>query len=104
MKKSNILALVAYKIGILYMLDWLLFVEKNNDLVDDFPTLKEKYIARFPDVIKPLLETNPQPAAILFTLLFCCSGIVFIRNNNLVFKILGITSFLFAFWNLFSIM
>jgi hypothetical protein len=85
-------------------LDWLLFVEKNNDLVDDFPTLKEKYIARFPDVIKPLLETNPQPAAILFTLLFCCSGIVFIRNNNLVFKILGITSFLFAFWNLFSIM
>jgi hypothetical protein len=104
MKKSNILALVAYKIGILYMLDWLLFVEKNNDLVDDFPTLKERYIARFPDVIKPLLETNPQPAAILFTLLFCSSGIVFIRNNNLVFKILGITSFLFAFWNLFSIM
>jgi hypothetical protein len=104
MKKSNILALVAYKIGILYMLDWLLFVEKNNDLVDDFPTLKEKYIARFPDVIKPLLEANPQPAAILFTLLFCICGIVFIRNNNLVFKILGITSFLFAFWNLFSIM
>jgi len=43
MKRSNILALVAYKIGILYMLDWLLFVEKNNHLVDDFPTLKAKY-------------------------------------------------------------
>jgi hypothetical protein len=104
MKRSNILALVAYKIGILYMLDWLLFVEKNNDLVDDFPTLKEKYIARFPDVIKPLLETNPQPAALLFTLLFCASGLVFMRNNSNVYKIIGITSFLFAFWNLFSIM
>ena len=104
MKRSNILALVAYKIGILYMLDWLLFVDKNNNLVDDFPTLKAKYIARFPDVIKPSLETNPQPAALLFTLLFCASGLVFMRNNNLVFKILGITSFLFAFWNLFSVM
>jgi hypothetical protein len=104
MKRSNILALVAYKIGILYMLDWLLFVEKNNDLVDDFPTLKAKYVARFPDFIQPLLERNPQPAALLFTLLFCASGLVFMRNNNLVFKILGITSFLFAFWNLFSVM
>jgi hypothetical protein len=104
MKKKNSIALFFYAFGIIYLLDWIIFVEKNDDLYDDFPTMKAKYIARFPDILKPLLETNPQPAAILFTILFSLCGMQFIRNKGIPFKILGATSFLLAFWNLFSIM
>ena len=104
MKNKNILAISFFTFGILYMLDWIIFFEKNDDLFDDFNTMKAKYVARLPDSLKPLIETNPQPAAIIFTLLFCLCGIVLIKNKEITFKILGTTSFIFAFWNLFSIM
>ena len=101
---KNTIASFFYIFGILYLLDWIIFVEKNDDLYDDFPTMKAKYVARFPDILKPLIEVNPQPAAIIFTLLFCVCGLIFIRNNGINYKIIGMSSFLLAFWNLFSIM
>ena len=104
MNKQNILALFFYTSGILYMLDWIIFVKKNDDLYDDLPTMKAKYVAEFPDAFKPLIETNPQPAAIIITILFSLCGIVLIRNKSATFKILGTTSFILAVWNLFSIM
>ena len=103
-KKTNILALFFYAFGVVYLMDWIIFAERNDDLHDDFPALKAKYVARFPDFLKPLIETNPQPAAIIFTILFSVCGIILVQNRNIILKILGATSFLFAFWNLFSIM
>ena len=98
------LAFFFYIIGITVIIDWFNFVEKNNDLYDDFPELKTKYINRFPEYIKPLFELNPQPAAIIFFVIFTISGIIFLRQKQKTFNVIAITSFIFAFWNLFSIM
>ncbi len=104
MKKRIVLALITCIVGIIYILDWIIFAEQNVDLHDDFPALKAKYVSRFPEFIKPLIESNPQPAAILFAILFALCGAVFIRENKVIFKVLAVTSFILAFWNLFSIM
>lgn len=104
MKKTTILALIIYAFGIVYMLDWIIFATQNDALHDDFPALKAKYVSRFPEFIKPMIESNPQPAAILFAILFALCGVVFIRENKVIFKVLAVTSFILAFWNLFSIM
>ncbi len=98
------LAFTLYIIGIAVIIDWILFCEKNTDLYDDFIGLKAKYINRFPDFIKPFFNLHPQPAAIFFALGFIIAGIIFIKQNQRIYKILAITSFLFGAWNLFSIM
>jgi hypothetical protein len=104
MKKLLPLAFILYITGIAGIADWIIFCERNNDLYDDFIDLKAKYINRFPDFTKPFFSLNPQPAAIFFTLGFIMAGIIFIKQNQRIYKILAITSFLFGAWNLFSIM
>ena len=104
MKKLLPLAFILYITGVAVIIDWILFCERNSDLYDDFIDLKSKYINRFPDFAKPFFSLNPQPAAIFFVIGFIIAGIIFIKQNQLIYKILAITSFLFGAWNLFSIM
>lgn len=104
MKKAIIPTLFFFICGIAYMLDWIIFAEKNNDLYDGFPELKAKYVSRFPEALHLLFENNPQPAAILAFIVFTVCGFVFFKNNTIIFKVLGVIAFLLAFWNLFSIM
>ena len=103
MRKINFVGIIFYVLGICYISDWIIFINNNDDLYDDFPTLKEKYIERFPDFAKPLIYLNPQPAAIICAIFFVTSGYIFIRSNSIFFKILAITSFIFSAWNLLSI-
>lgn len=104
MKKIDILALSLYALGLVYLLDWFLFVGNNDPLADDFVALKAKYVARFPEALQPMVENDPQPAAILFVLVFGFCGFLFVRKEHVGFRILGVTAFLLAFWNWFSIM
>ena len=97
-------AVLFYAIGVVVIIDWFIFLEKHNDLYDDFPELKTKYISRFPAYLKSLFELNPQPAAIIFFFTFTVSGIIFLQQKHKGYTILAVTSFIFGMWNLFSIM
>lgn len=104
MKKIDFLLLSLYMTGVIYMADWLLFCEQNDQYFDDFPTMKTIYVNRFPEFVQPLLTKTPQPAAIIFTIVFLVCGAVFIRRKALALRILAIMAFIFGLWNLFSIM
>lgn len=105
MKKRIYIALIIYLVGLINIIDWYVFWYQNETLaLQDFKSLKVKYIERFPEIIKPLYSNNPQPAAIIFIIVLVIAGIIFISEKKTIYTILGITSFLFAFQNLFSIM
>lgn len=105
MRKRLIFAIIFYVTGILNIIDWYVFWYQNEDLtLNSFNVLKVKYIERFPSLLRPLFELNPQPVAIVFILLFLYSAIIFFTEKKMIFKIFGVTSILFLLQNLFSIM
>jgi hypothetical protein len=105
MRKRLIFAIIFYVTGILNIIDWYVFWYQNEDLaLNSFNVLKVKYIERFPSLLRPLFELNPQPVAIVFILLFLYSAIIFFTEKKIIFKIFGLTSILFLLQNLFSIM
>ncbi len=105
MKKRIYIALILYLLGLINIIDWYVFCYQNETLASqDFKSLKAKYIERFPDIFKPLYSYNPQPTAFIYIIILVISGVIFINEKKTIFTILAITSFLFAFQNLFSIM
>lgn len=105
MKKRIFIAVILYLIGLINIIDWYVFWYQNETLaLKDFKLLKVKYIERFPDIIKPFYSINPQPAAVIFFITLIFSGIIFVCEKKTIYLILGVTSFLFALQNLFSIM
>lgn len=105
MKKRLYIAFILYLAGLMNITDWYAFAYRNHELLkQDFLLLKAKYIDRFPDIIKPLYAINPQPIALIFTATLIISGIIFINEKKTIYTILGISSFLFAFQHLFSVM
>lgn len=100
-----IIAFALYFLGIAKIIDWLIFCSQNRALKEkDYPIFITKYETKFPTWLQPLFNTRPDLAAIISVVFFAISGMVFINQKNLFYKILGATAFLFSFWNLFSLM
>lgn len=105
MKLRNIIASLLYLIGICKIVDWFIFWEKNKELaLSDYPQLKEKFISRFSTSLQPLFSKNPEPATIICIVFFTIAGIIFLKEHKTIFKVIAISAFFFAFWNLFSVM
>ena len=105
MKVRIFIAFIFYATGLLKIIDWFVFWNRNKSLVlTNRSQFLSDYIERFPQFIKPLFYGKPEPAALVCTILFSLSGLLFLKLKNPVFKILAISAFIFSFWNLFSIM
>jgi len=105
MKKLLRLAFVLYTIGILSIVDWIVFWNRNSQLVTkDYTVFKQKYIDHFPEILQPLYLLRPEPAIILIILFFVFAGIIFLKQYRTIYIVLSITSFAFAMWNIFSLM
>lgn len=105
MKKRILLALLMFTIGLVKIIDWFIFWEKNKEIaLRNFQELKIKFISRFPDFLKPLFIKNPEPATLISIVLFTMAGIIFLKEKNIFYRVLAIMSFIFGFWNLFSLM
>ena len=86
------------------MIDWFIFREMNGHLVSDAHAMEEQYIARFPALLQPLFGGKPEPATIICVLLFTISGLMLWAEEELWPKVVALTAFIFAFWNLFLLM
>jgi hypothetical protein len=107
MKKSRLLiglAFILYILGVLKIIHWNWYWNNNNEqrqqnyfkFIENYRESISKYI--------PAYKEYPYMLEIISVFIFCIAGYIFIKQKTLFFKILAISSFLLAFWNLFSLM
>ncbi len=100
-----LLSFTLYLIGVSKIVDWFIFCNQNRELKNDnYSAFIAKYHNHFPSSIEPLFNARPEPAALISVVIFSIAGIIFLKTKSLFYKILAISSFVFAFWNLFSVM
>lgn len=103
--KKLLFAFVLYAIGVAKIVDWILFWNSNKSLaLNNRNLFLEKYYNRFPNFIQPIIASKYPLEEFIFLAIFIIAGIIFWRKKHLLFKIIAITAFLFAFWHLFSIL
>ncbi len=101
MKKFYLyLAFILYVTGVAVIIDWFFFWENNYN--GSFKELKRNYINHFPDLLQAFF--NSRLSAVFFMVSFIFAGIILIKQKHFVYKIIGVTSLIFALWNLFTIM
>ena len=101
MKKIYLcLAFVLYAVGVFVIVDWIVFAE--NDQSDSFYELKAIYISHFPEFLQSFF--NERLSALVFVFTFTVAGLIFLDHKSRGYRILGISSFLLAFWEIFSLM
>lgn len=105
MKGKHLVAFFLFMLGSAKIIDWFVFCEKNRQLKsENYEAFKIRYVAHFPDWLKPLFNSRPEIAATISVALFVIAGFLFLKAESMFFRVLAIVSFLLAFWNLFSIM
>jgi len=102
MKSKILIAFILLLVGLVYVVDWIIFSTREENESMPWEDFKIKYYKRFPEVLRSLIETP------LFTLLiilcFVSAGIIFVNKKQRAYLILGWFSFLMAGWQLFSLM
>jgi hypothetical protein len=105
MKIKLIFAYLLFGIGTAKIVDWFIFWGENKELaLRNRNIFIAKYVERFPDFFKPLFDTNFLLDALLSIIMFVIAGTIFLKEKKVVYSILAIVSFIFAFLNLFSLM
>jgi hypothetical protein len=100
-----ITAFLFYILGLAKIIDWFVFSSQNRALKNsNYDLFITKYENKFPSWLQPLFNTAPDLAAIISIATFTIAGLIFIREKGTIYSILGVTSFVFAFLNLFSLM
>ena len=93
-------ALVFFLVGVYIFIDWVVFWE--NYYNGDFHEFQKKYIEHFPVFLQSFFDSRLSTLFSIFT--FALSGYIFLNQKYIAYKILAITSFIFAAWNLFTLM
>jgi hypothetical protein len=105
MKVKLIAAFLFYVLGLAKIIDWFVFSNQNRELKNrDYELFITKYENKFPNWLQPLFNTAPDLAAVISIVTFTIAGFIFINKKGTLYSILGVTSFIFAFLNLFSLM
>ncbi len=99
-KHYLILAFVFFIASVFALVDWIIFWETNYQ--GDFPELREAYINHFPNVLQPFF--NSKLSTFFFVLASSAAGSIFLKQQHLIYKLLAASSFLLAFWYLFTLM
>ncbi len=99
-KPYLITAFVFFLGAVSVLLDWIIFWEINYQ--GNFPKLREAYINHFPNFLQPFF--NSKFSTFFFVLASSAAGLIFLKQQHLIYKLLAASSFLLAFWYLFTLM
>jgi hypothetical protein len=101
---SILLAFLLYIVGVMKIIHWNAFWSNNEELRKrDYFRFIDKYREEIASYI-PQYKQFPHMLEVLSIVLFCISGFISFSQKSTVLKVFGITAFLLAFWNLFSLM
>ena len=99
-KPYLITAFVFFLGAVSVLLDWIIFWEINYQ--GNFPKLSEGYIKHFPNFLQPFF--NSKLSTFFFVLASSAAGSIFLKQQHLIYKLLAASSYLLAFWYLFTLM
>jgi hypothetical protein len=103
MKTKILIAFILLFIGLVYVVDWIIFSTQSENEKMPWEAFKIKYYKRFPEALQSLLLS--YPVLTYFSMFFFgIAGLIFINEKSKVYFILGIFSFVMAGWQLFSLM
>lgn len=98
-------AFILFATGTATLVDWIIFWEQNKELaLKNRKVFIDKYVGRFPDFLERLFTARFPWDPVLLMVLFSIAGLIFVKQKRRAYMVLGIVSFLFAFWNLFTLM
>ncbi len=103
MKIKLIVAFIFFLVGMVNLVDWILFSVRDENKSMNWEDFKLKYLNRLPAFLQPFYE-RPILSTSIFIVLFSIAGLIFIKEDRKIFKALGIVSFVLGFWELFSLM
>lgn len=105
MKISILLGIFLYILGLVKLIDWFIFWNRNKQIaLTNYNLFKLNYFNHFPDILKPIIGLNHEIGTYLSLIIFVISGFLFHKESHRFWKILSISSFILAGWNLFSLM
>jgi hypothetical protein len=105
MKYLTGIAVLFYLPGLLKIIDWFIFWHNNEAIaLSNRQAFMQLYVQRFPGPLQLLFRGRPEPATLISIFLFLFSGIVFYKTPGKWMKALAISAFVFACWNIFSLM
>ena len=102
MKIKTTIAIFLFAIGLLSIVDWIIFTVQFKTL--EFNEIKAKYIERLPNFIQSFYANSTGLVTLFFMLCLVIAGFLFIKETNKFFKLIGVIAFTLAFWELFSLM
>lgn len=105
MKSKIAIAFVLLAIGLVDVVDWIIFSTRPAYRNLDWDAFKIKYVQHLPTWLQRL-KKNPLISTITLFLFFLAAGLIFMnaRKQGTAYLILAIFSFILAFWMLFSLM
>lgn len=104
MKLKLVFATILYLTAFLQLTDWVIFSAKNSNLaLRDSAQYKRDFVSRFSEPLQPLFSTYGNLTTSITIAFFIIAGIIFLRQRKTMFKLIAITAFAFAFWDLFSL-
>ena|SRR5690606_4060711 len=93
-------AFVFFIAAVSVLLDWIIFWKTNYQ--GNFQELRNDYLNHFPNFLQPFF--NLKFSTFFFALASAAAGWIFLKQQQLVYKLLAVSSFLLAFWYLFTLM
>lgn len=103
MKHSKpITALLLLIVGLIYMIDWIVFSTKPENSAMSWVEFQAKYIDRFPEGVRWFFEG--QLSTVVALLILGVAGLLFLNLKGRGYLFLGIFSMVLAGWQLFSLM
>lgn len=103
MRTKIVFAFLFFTLGLLQLLDWILFSIHTENEKLSLSELHAVYVAHFPGWLQPYFQ-HPVISTLGCMLLFAAASVLFISIRKKIFLVLAIISFVLAFWQLFSLM
>ena len=94
------MAFTFYVGGVAVIIDWYIFWQNNYQ--GNFEELKIKYVNHFPYFTQAFFAS--RISTLFFMLTFIFAGVDFIKQKHIAYKVISITSFIFALWKLYTLL
>jgi hypothetical protein len=103
MRIKIVIAIFLLALGLIQLIDWIIFAIRTENEKLSASEIHAEYVSHFPVWLQAYFE-NTVISTLACMFLFAIASVLFITERRKLFLVLGIFSFVLAFWQLFSLL